>query len=188
MKGLYLFITLLLLTAPGAFAQTDITNARIAMKKAAERMGWALVNKEYMAFMKTTHPKAIEMAEGGLEKMAQRLQSQVEGMERNANKIIAAWPGEPSAIIDTAGELQSTIPQKMKIELENGKIITETTLLAMSPDNGVSWYFMDANDRDIATIRKTFPNFSSKLVLKKNPEGIFEPLKEPATSKKPKAK
>lgn len=166
------FLSIVLLYSTTAFAQT--TDTKAVLKTAAQHMGSALVNKEYATFVKSTYPKVLANMQGGLEKMATDLKLQVEGMEKNNNKIIAAWPGEPTAIIDTAGEWQATIPQKMTMELDNGNLTTETTLIAISPDKGKTWYFVDAADRDINAVRTMFPNFSSKLVLEKSPEPVFE--------------
>ena len=104
-------------------------------------------------------------------------------MDQQGSRIVAAWIGEPGAFIDTAGELQCTVPQKMALQFETGKLVTETTLLAISPDKGQTWYFMDAADRDITTMRTKFPNLSSRLVLKKSPEPEFEPTSKKAPAK-----
>jgi hypothetical protein len=177
-----LSLIILFFCAYASYAQPTEYEAKAAVKTDAQRMGFALVSKDFYSFVKFTYPKAVEKT--GAEKMEQMLASQVAGMEKNNNKILAAWPGEPSAFIDTAGELQCTIPQKMKLELDNGTLITETTLLATSTDQGRHWYFMDAADRSIEVIRSQFPNFSSKHILTKSPEPKFEPKKEaPAKAK-----
>lgn len=155
-----------------------------AVKTAAKNMDAALVRKDYSNFTETTYPKAVEMTEGGMEKMLRDLASQMASIEASGNKIIAAWPGEPSGMIDTAGEVQCTIPQFMRMKVNGGKLVTETTLIGISPDNGKKWYFMDAADRDIEKMRSIFPNLSSKHVLKKSPEPKFEADDEPAQKPK----
>jgi hypothetical protein len=160
-----------LFVATTAFAQG---NAKIALKTAAERMNSALVNRNYEVFVKTTYPKALEMTPGGEEKLIATLKSQIASMDKEGSRIVAAWIGEPSTFIDTADELQCTVSQKMALQFESGKLITETTLLAISPDKGTNWYFIDAADRTIEKMRAVFPNLSSKLVLLKSPQPVFE--------------
>lgn len=148
-------------------------------------MNHALINRKYETFIKTTYPKALAMTKGGEAKLIADLAGQMASMDKQGSRIVAAWIGEPSPFIDTAGELQCTVPQKMALQFETGKLITETTLLALSPDKGTTWYFIDAADRDINTMRNIFPNLSSRLVLTKSPEPTFERTPEKAPAKKP---
>jgi hypothetical protein len=144
------------------------------VKAAAKKMDAALIRKDYSSFTETTYPKAIAMTKGGLEKMLRDLASQMASIEASGNKIISAWPGEPSDMIDTAGETQCTLPQFMRMKVNGGKLITETTLIGITPNKGKTWYFIDAADRDIETIRSMFPNISSRFKLGKSPEPKFE--------------
>jgi len=176
--------------ATTALAQDGETAKRDALKKAADQMNYALVNRKFDLFVKTAYPKAITTVPGGAEKMIERLKTQMAAMDQQGHRIVAAWIGEPTAFIDTAGELQCTVNQKMALQFEQGKLITETTLLALSPDDGVTWYFVDAADRDIQKMRTIFPTLSSKLVLNPSPEPVFEKTPEKAPEKKavPKSK
>ena len=157
-------------------AQTK-AEAKIKVKAEAKKMGAALVKKDYDVFVRSTYPKAVNNADGGLKKLAENLKGQVERMEAEGNKVLAIWPGEPSNIIDTAGEWQCTVPQKLTMELPQGKLTTQTTLVALSPDKGITWYFIDAAERNLSAIRTIFPNISSKLVIPKPSEPIFEQAK-----------
>ncbi len=163
-----------------AWGQTSEPDKKIALKTAADRMNHGLVNKDYDAVISTTYPKAIEMARGGRERMLEVLQTQMNALEKQGNKIVAAWIEDPTPFIDTAGELQCTVPQKMKLQMEEGKLTTQTTLVAISPDKGATWYFVDASDRDIHAMRTVFPNLSSELDIPKSPLPTFEPDKKPA--------
>jgi hypothetical protein len=160
----------------GVFAQQP--NAKANLRQAAINLGNSLISKNYAGFMETTYPTVIQKTEGGVDKMIADLKKQVELMERSGNTINAMWPGQPSEMVDTAGELQCTIPQFMKLKLPNGTLTTETTLVAISPNNGQTWYFIDAVDQSNESMRKLFPNLSSKLVLKPSPEPKFEAFKK----------
>ncbi len=164
---------LLMFTSVLAQAQTK-ADAKIKVKAEAKKMGAALVNKDYDGFVKSTYPKAVNNADGGLKRLAENLKGQVERMENDGNKVLAIWPGEPSNIIDTAGEWQCTVPQKLTMQLPQGKLTTQTTLIALSPDKGVTWYFIDIAERNLDAMRTIFPNISSKLVIPPAVEPEFE--------------
>ena len=166
------FLTATLFYAGACFGQNTAAN-KASVKAAAKQMSIALVNKDYKNFVKTTYPSVVAKTEGGIARLAMDLERLIADMAKDGTTILAAWAGEPSAIIDTAGEYQCTIPQKMTMKLPEGKITTETTLIASSPDRGRTWYFMDSADRSINTMRSMFPNISSRLVIPKSPEAVF---------------
>jgi hypothetical protein len=173
MRTIYLLAFLLL-----SAAVSNGQDAKSNVKAAAKNMGIALVKKDYKSFVKTTYPKVVEGTEGGYEKMVKDLEVQVANMEKEGTAILAAWPGEPSTMVDTAGELQCTIPQKMKLKLPEGTLTTVTTLIGLSPDKGKTWYFMDSADRSLRIMRDMFPNISSRLVIPQSPEPAFVPDKK----------
>lgn len=180
----YVLLCLLLFNSV-AYAQSAKDAAlKKSAKAAVKKMDGALIRKDYSSFTETTYPKAIEMTEGGMEKMLRDLAGQMASIEASGNKILAAWPGEPSGMIDTVGETQCTIPQFMRMKVNGGKLVTETTLIGISPDKGRKWYFIDAADRDIEKMRTLFPNLSSKHILKKSPEPKYESDEAPTPTKK----
>jgi hypothetical protein len=50
--------------------------------------------------------------------------------------------------------------------------LTYSTFIAISKDEGKNWTFFDTNSKNIATIKKSFPNLSSalRIVEKRKPE------------------
>jgi hypothetical protein len=152
-------ITLIaLLFSVSAFAQPNV-------KQQAEQMGRALMQKDYSTFVTFTYP-AILQEMGGAEKMAAAIEKQMKGMEQTA-QIVSISYGEPSAIIVEGKELQCTLPQQMTLKTPQGNILSKSTLIALSQDEGQHWYFVDAGERDIAAVRTSLPNVSRKLVLPK---------------------
>ena len=71
----------------------------------------------------------------------------------------------PSEIVKNKNELQCTISQHTELKPAKGRVITYTTLIAISTDNGKSWKFIDTSNRDIKAIRTVFPNLSNKITL-----------------------
>lgn len=156
-------------------AQPALQKFRPTVKAAAKRMNNALVKKDIKAFVKTTYPKVVEMTDGGLDKIQADLEKQIANIEKSGSKILSAWPGDASTVIDTADEYQCTIPQYMKMQLTNGALTTQTTLIALSNDKGKTWYFIDVTDKSLAQWRTVFPNLSSRLVIFPPKEPKFEP-------------
>ena len=157
------------------YAQPALQKFRPAVKAAAKHMNNALVKKDIKSFVKTTYPKVVEMTDGGLDKIQADLEKQIANIEKSGSKILSAWPGDASLIIDTAGEYQCTIPQYMKMQLENGALTTQTTLIALSANKGKTWYFIDVTDKSLAQWRTVFPNISSRLVIFPPKDPKFEP-------------
>ncbi|MBS1773383.1 MAG: hypothetical protein JST82_11025 [Bacteroidetes bacterium] len=174
MKKLCITICALLLLSSQLYAQAD-KQTKASVKTAVKKMNDALVKKNFKEFTKTTYPRVVEMTPGGMEKIIADLDAQIQSREKQGNKILSAWPGEATGIVDTAGELQCTIPQYMKVKLDNGILTTQTTLMAFSPDKGKTWYFIDATDKPLNEWRKIFPNISSKLIIRAPQEPKFEP-------------
>lgn len=156
-----------------SFAQSKDAAMKASVVAAAKKMDGYLMKKDYRSFVHTTYPKAVQMMDGGYDKLYEELKGQISTMEKANNTILSVWPGTPSNIIDTAGELQCTIPQFMKLKVDYGMLTTETTLIAFSMDKGKTWYFMDVVDRSLDKIREVFPGVSSKLVITKSPEPKF---------------
>jgi hypothetical protein len=167
-----ILLTIISFNSGFAFAQQN-ADYKASVKKAAKDMGAALVKKDYSHFVKSTYPAAVAATRGGEQQLIKELEAQVSSMEKEGTKVLALWPGEPSKLVDTANEWQCTIPQKMTMKLPEGRLTTVTTLIALSPDKGKTWYFMDVADRSIGKMRELFPNISARLVIPKTPEPAF---------------
>lgn len=141
--------------------------AQTTIKTDAETMGNALMNKDYETYVHYTYPKILKDM-GGKEKLKTTLQQQMEALSAQGVKILSVTYGEPSVIIKEKNELQATIPQYMTFETEEGKVESQSTLIAISTDDGKHWYLIDPSDRDLETVRITLPNISKKLVLPAN--------------------
>ncbi len=146
---------------------------------AAKIMDNALVTKDWYTYVESNHPTVINQVPGGVAGLVKQTMEQVEALEESGNKIIAAWPGQASDIIDTAGEYQLTLPQYMEIRLPNGKLKTQTTLLGISMDKGNKWYFIDleASGNDINKLKEIFPKVSSRIKVNPPAEPTFTPDK-----------
>lgn len=154
----------------------DMDAAKQGVFQAAKKMDEALINKRFDEYVDANHPDVIAKVDGGRAGFVVQMQQQIETLEKSGNYITAAWPGKPSDIIDTAGEWQCTIPQHMNVRIPGGIMKTETTLIAMSPDKGGKWYFVDiANAKTMEGMRAMFPKLSSRLKAPTPVEPEFVP-------------
>jgi hypothetical protein len=152
----YLLLVLLAFSSFTASAQSQ------ALKEQVSQMGNALIRKDYKTFVSFSYPSIVKQM-GGSEKMAATIAGQMKGMEDNGQQIVSFSYGEPTPMVKAGKELQSTIQQQMTVKVKQGKIAAKSTLIAISQDNGQHWYFVDAGERDLATIRQSLPNISKSL-------------------------
>jgi len=143
-----------------------------AISKQARIMGKLLLKKDFKSFSKYTYPKVVEMM-GGKKKMIEVLKEGLKEMESNGTKILSVTIGEPSQIVAIENELQCTVPETLKLKVQNGTLITISTLIAISIDNGKNWYFVDTSGEDIQSMKKNLPNLSLDLVIPEKVAPIF---------------
>lgn len=139
---------------------TRDANAMISLYNAGDNKG----------FLKYIHPVRID-AGGGEAKMLAQLNALKEQLKSKGVVITGTVFEQPSEIVRSKNELQCTIAQHTEMKPPKGRVVSYTTLIALSIDNGKNWKFVDTNNIDIATIRKMFPNLSSKITIppKKQP-------------------
>lgn len=139
-------------------------------------MGQLLLKKDFDAFSAYTYPKILEMM-GGRQKMVQTLKKGADDMAAEGAGFTNFTFGKPSPIIHTGDELQCTLPQTIEMKVSKGRLVTESTLIAISSDNGKTWYFMDTSGKNIDELRKILPNLSPQLVIPKRGQPILYPNK-----------
>jgi hypothetical protein len=143
------------------------------IKKDAETMKKFLLNKDYPSFVKFTYPKLVEMA-GGEQKMVETFEETMKQMEAAGTIILDVTFGEPTKVIKQGNELQCTIPQLTKLKMNENQLSQKSTLIAISENDGKTWYFINASSDDIHEMQKNLPNLSSELVLSKTEESAME--------------
>ncbi|THU39220.1 hypothetical protein FAM09_11945 [Niastella caeni] len=137
--------------------------AQVLVKNASE-MASLLNSGDYKGFLKYIHPIRIS-AGGGEAKMITLLNNQNAQLKSKGVQIKGTVFDQPSEIVKSKNELQCTISQHTELKPAKGRVVTHTTLIAISNDNGKSWKFVDASNLDMAIIRKMFPNLSSKITI-----------------------
>ena len=142
------------------------------IKVQANAMAQLLLKKDYKSFSKFTFPKIKEMM-GGEEGMVKMLEQYIGGMEANGYSFVSLTIDEPSDIVKSGNELQCVVPEKIEMKVPGGKAVSNAYLIAISEDNGNSWYFIDTSSMDIAKMKEVLPNLSAQLVIPEKEKPTF---------------
>lgn len=158
-----LFLTLIVATnLLTAFAQ--VPDAAKNLKQQAEKAGNSMVHGDYKMLAKYTYPPIVKMM-GGAENMEAAVQKLMANMKAQGVTFNKVSFGEPSKIMKSGKELQSTIPQHLEMQVKDSKLVNTSTLIAISGDNGANWTFVDTSNKDMATIKKLLPNLSPAISI-----------------------
>lgn len=159
--------TLLLLPAIFlAFSMNRIQgqNLSTTIKIQAMEMARAVLNKDLDKLVVYMPPKLVADA-GGKEKMMVARDTLNKYMKQFGAEIKKVTIGNPGKIISFKNQLQSTLPQMTELKFMASTITLESTLIAISEDKGVHWYFVDTSIYRDEKLKTSLPNLSPDLVI-----------------------
>jgi hypothetical protein len=146
-----------------AFAQTD--DPRIGLiKKGADSVGAAMVAGKYGVVLDLTYPAILELM-GGREKALGYVEKQMNAMKDQGISIVAFTAGDPSEIKAGGSELFAAIPTVVEMKAPQMKITGKSFLVAISQDQGKSWFFADGANLTPEIMKAMFPKFPPDLKL-----------------------
>ncbi len=149
-------------------------NLQTTIKIQAMEMARALVNNDFDAFSKYVHPSVLQLA-GSKEKLKHTTDSVSLVMRTMGIKFKKILIGDPGPIVNSHNQLQSVVPQSTDIQTPMGNMHTESSLIALSSDNGKKWYFVDTNMYHGDKLKKLLPELSSELVIPPQKKPVFTP-------------
>jgi hypothetical protein len=152
-----------------AGAQVEDTALVNRVRRQAQHMGEALLKKDFTAFAKYVYPKVIELA-GGEEKMIKQMSDGATDMEAKGFQFTGITFGDLTKVVKKGNELQGLLSQTIELKVPSGKMISRSTLIAISMDHGLSWYFVDTSGKSNRTLRRILPKLSRKLKIPARPE------------------
>ena len=155
-----IFFILFILSGLSASAQ-DISNN---IKSQAEKMVTVFKDENYSSLLDYTYPKILEIA-GGKEVLESMVKQMMDDMKADGVFVDSATVGEPGAVFEAGTELHSTITQTVYMKYTGGRMISESTLLAVSMDAGSNWYFLDIKQLTPAMKTQFFPEFNPELII-----------------------
>ncbi len=144
------------------FANTQTVSENI--KSQAEKMVTAFKDENYNSLLDYTYPKILEIA-GGKEVLESMVKQMMDDMKADGVFVDSATVGEPGAVFEAGTELHSTITQTVYMKYTGGRMISESTLLAVSMDAGSNWYFLDIKQLTPAMKTQFFPEFNPELII-----------------------
>ena len=148
-------ILLLMLVSPWAMAQNPHEQAILTQ---AYQMAAGLINGDYKTVAAYTHPNLIRLA-GGTDKVGKAFEQ-----GKGKIRVVDVSFGKPSALVKAGKERQCVVPQTVTIQLPQGSLRTNSSLIAFSGDGGKHWVFADTQP-GIEQLRKVIPTISRKLVI-----------------------
>ena len=150
-------------------------NLKSVIKTQAMDMAGALLKKDFQTFARYMHPKIIELA-GGREQLLSKMDTASKMADQYGAKISRVLIGHPNDIITYKKELQTTLSQTTDIKTMLGMISLETTLIAISEDDGAHWYFIDTSAYNLDEIKKSMPDISPDIKIPPFKQPKFTPI------------
>lgn len=133
----------------------------------AEAMVSALVNINARKLADYTYPALFEQA-GGKDGYIQAIESSFKLQKEKGTTFDNVLVSEPSPIVKCNGQLQCVLKQEITISMVGQNAFqAKSNLIAISVDDGKSWKFINAADKDIAEVQKVYANICSDLPLRK---------------------
>jgi len=164
---------LLLLTLIAMFASASPShsqNLSTTIKIQAMDMARAVLAKDVNKIVTYMPPKLVEET-GGKEKLMVARDTMNKYMKQFGAEIKKVTIGEPGKIITYKKQLQATVPQITEVKFMASKVILESTLIAISEDKGLHWYFVDTTIYHGDKLKTSLPDLSPELVI--------PPMKQP---------
>lgn len=163
-------IAVLLLWCSPAYNQ----NLQTTIKIQAMDMARALIKNDFTAFSKYIHPKIMEYA-GGKENLKTKMDSAASAMKQFGVSFKKILIGDPGEIITYKKQLQCIVPQATDMQSLLGGLHAETSLVAISADNGKNWYFIDTNIYKADKLKTALPDLSPNLIIPPQQQPKFTP-------------
>jgi hypothetical protein len=163
-------ITLLLFTtifvSTNSFGQNTNKTSTITgnLVNQANDFGHLVKNKDTKKFVDKIYPGLISLV-GGKDKLIEMTDNGYEQLAMQGISIDSVSFLKPNPIIETDNELQTTITEFLMMTIPNGRMITKSTLIAISQDKGITWYFLDTSGNSLKAMKQNFPNLSDKLII-----------------------
>jgi hypothetical protein len=149
--------------------EASAQNMAAIIKTQAMEMARSVLSKDKEGILKFMHPKLIEMA-GGKTEILNRMDSANSFAEKHGASIQKILVGHPLQVIHYKNEWQCTLPQTTTLTMPMGTMQLETTIVGISGDGGMNWYFLDTSMYGEKTIRRYLPDISP---------GLFFPAMKP---------
>jgi len=162
-------IACLLCIAPTVMRGSDIS---LTIKQEAEKCAQAIKLEDYATVVKYTHKRVVD-GMGGKEKMIAIMKQGRAQMRQGGYDFVDAKIGMASEPRKIGKWLTSYVPQEIVMKVPNGRLHTESELLAISEDEGTTWVFIDLGPITPALFAQLFPELNGQITLPEKKKPIF---------------
>lgn len=140
------------------------------LQEQVSQMIHAFVSSDYETLIKFTYPSLIEEA-GGPEKSFEQIKKDIEDLKNQGVTFDSVYVGQPTIFVNAGEEIHTLIPETMFVNGPRGTLMSESYLIAITKDKGLTWYFIDAAEIDNNNIKKMLPHYNLDLKIppKKDP-------------------
>ncbi|MEP6748030.1 MAG: hypothetical protein ABJB86_09910 [Bacteroidota bacterium] len=145
-------------------------NLETVIKIQAMEMARAVLAKDVDKLV-TYMPAKVVADAGGKDKLLIARDTLNKFMKQFGAEIKKITIGNPGKIISYKKQLQATVPQTTEVKFMASKVILESTLVAISEDKGLHWYFVDTSIYHGEKLKLSLPDLSPELVI--------PPIKQP---------
>lgn len=136
----------------------------VALVEQASTYANAVVTKDFTKVVALTHTDIVKMG-GGEEYMVGDLRTQSINLENQGLKYVSAEVGNHPEFLKSEGELQSVIPIKFQLDMNDKKVESWINLFAVSADEGLNWKFVNLEKFDDASLREFVGNISTDFIF-----------------------
>jgi len=157
----YLSLLLLCFISFNLEAQTDNINLNNQLKA----MSSAFLEDDYSIVADYTYPKILEMM-GGKEAMIETTKESISKMKSQGFSFLDISFKDPSTFFEQNGDTQCAITQVLVMETPNGKVQSESTIIAISEDEGENWVFLDSSGMPKASLQNFYTNLHPDIEVK----------------------
>ncbi len=155
---------ILVLSFLTAACMVNAQNLASVIKAQALEMGKALVAGDAATFSRYMLPELVNEA-GKIGNAHMTMDSAFAIFKSFGGNVEKITYGNPGKIVEYKNELQSTLPQTTSITSPFADVVLNSTLVAISRDNGQHWYFIDVSMGKIDQLKTKIPNLSPDLVI-----------------------
>jgi len=163
----FLFSFMILLFAAKANAQ-DVN----ALTRSADKMKEAVMSGDLNTLAFYTHP-AVVSGMGGKEQMVAAVKKGNDEMKKSGASFRGVRMGTPGKFFRTPKHIFSLLPQTLLINIKDGYLETQTSMLGVSDDQGKMWKFVSAGNLSRAQLKSLFPDLPDDLKIPQQTEPLF---------------
>lgn len=134
----------------------------------------AFAAKKFDVFANYLYPKSFDMV-GGKTQAVNMLKMMSAQLDKQNVKIGRITHEKPGKMLKYKNEWQTTLEEVSEMQTPKGKHTTKSVMIAISPDAGKNWKFINTMGQAKDQILKLYPNLSPQLSLPAKPQNMQQP-------------